>query len=65
MSGSSEVKLGDSVLIVDDNDLVGVSRLSLKASASTATFFKRGLVQIGQLRLISKVTFLVKSVAAS
>ena len=56
MSGSSEVKLGDSVLIVDDNDLVGVSRLSLKASASTATFFNRGLVQIGQLRLISKVT---------
>ena len=46
MSGSSEVKLGDSVLIVDDNDLVDVSRLSLKASASTATFFNRGLVQI-------------------
>ena len=45
MSGSSEVKLGDSVLVVDDNNLVGrVGKLSLKASASTATFFNRGLV---------------------
>ena len=44
MSDSSYVKLGDSVLIVDDNNLVGVSKLSLKASASTATFFNRGLV---------------------
>ena len=47
MLGSSEVKLGDSVLIVDDDDLVGVSKLSLKASASTATFFDIGLEQIG------------------
>ena len=44
MSGSSEVKLGDSVLVVDDNNLVGVGKLSLKASASTFTFFNRGLV---------------------
>ena len=44
MSGSSEVKLSDSVLVVDDNYLVGVGKLSLKASASTATFFNRGLV---------------------
>ena len=44
MSDSSYVKLGDSVLIVHDNNLVGVSKLSLKASASTATFFNRGLV---------------------
>ena len=46
MSGSSGVKLGDSVLIVDDNILVGqgVSKLSLKASASTATFLNKGLV---------------------
>lgn len=44
MSGSSEVKLGDSVLVVDDNNLVGVGKLSLKASASTTTFFNRGLV---------------------
>ena len=44
VSGSSEVKLGDSVLVVDDNNLVGVGKLSLKASASTATFFNRGLV---------------------
>lgn len=44
MSGSSEVKLGDSVLVVDDNNLVDVGELSLKASASTATFFNRGLV---------------------
>ena len=51
MSGSSEVRLGDSVLIVDDNDLVGASKLSLKASATTAAFFNRGLVQIGQLEL--------------
>ena len=29
MSGSSEVKLGDSVLIVDAYVLVGVSKLSL------------------------------------
>ena len=41
MSGSSE---GDSVLVVDDNNLVDVGELSLKASASTATFFNRGLV---------------------
>ena len=51
MSGASEVKLGGSILIVDDNDKVGVSKLSLKASANTATFFNRGLVQIGQLEL--------------
>ena len=44
VSGSSEVKLGDSVLVVDDNNLVGVGKLSLKASASTTTFFNRGLV---------------------
>ena len=44
VSGSSEVKLGDSVLVVDDNNLVGVGKLSLKASASTAAFFNRGLV---------------------
>ena len=44
MSGSSEVKLGDSVLVVDDNNLVGVGKLLLKASTSTATFFNRGLV---------------------
>ena len=44
MSGSSEVKLGGSVLIVDDENLKGVSKLSLKASASTATCFNRGLV---------------------
>ena len=44
MSGSSEVKLGDSVLVVDDNNLVGVGKLSLKVSASTDTFFNRGLV---------------------
>ena len=62
MSGSSEVKLGDSVLVVDDNNLVGVGKLSLKASASTATFFNRGLVSKYRLdRVISKVTFLVKS----
>ena len=28
MSGSSEVKLGDSVLVVDDNNLVGVELIS-------------------------------------
>ena len=28
MSGSSEVKLGDYVLVVDDNNLVGVRKLS-------------------------------------
>ena len=39
MSGSSEVKMGDS-----DNNLIGVGKLSLKASASTPTFFNRGLV---------------------
>ena len=44
MSGSSEVKLGDSVLVVDDNNLVGVGKLSLKVSDSTTTFFNRGLV---------------------
>ena len=27
MPGSSEVKLGDSVLVVDDNNLVGVGRV--------------------------------------
>ena len=54
MSDSSEVKLGDSVLIVDDNSLVGVSKRPLKASAITATFFNRGLVQIGQLELFRK-----------
>ena len=63
MSGSSEVKLGDPVLVVDDNNLVGVGKLSLKASASTATFFNRGLVSKYRLNstVISKVTFLVKS----
>ena len=44
MSGSSEVKLGDSVLVVDDNNLVGVDKLSLKALASITTLFNRGLV---------------------
>ena len=53
MSDSSEVKFGDSVLIVDDNNVVGVSKLSLKASASTATFFNRGLVSTGKYRLDS------------
>ena len=36
--------MGDSVLVVDDNNLVGVGKLSLKASDSTTTFFNRGLV---------------------
>ena len=53
MSGSSEVKLGDSVLVVDDNNLVGVGKLSLKASASTATFFDRGLVSKYRLDSLS------------
>ena len=44
MSGSSEVKLGDSVLVVDDNNLADVGKLSLKESSSTATFFNRGSV---------------------
>ena len=44
MSGSSAVKLGDSVFVVDDNNLVGVGKLLLKASDSTTTFFNRGLV---------------------
>ena len=39
MSGSSEVKLGDSVLVVDDNNLVGVGELSLKASCSLHSYF--------------------------
>ena len=51
MSGSSEDKLDVSALVVDDDDLVGVSKLRLKVSASMATFFNRGLVQIGQLEL--------------
>ena len=33
-------------------DLVGVSKLSLKASVSVVSFFKRGFVQIGQLELL-------------
>ena len=49
MSGSSEVKLDVSALVFDEDYLVGVSKLRLKASASIATFFNRGLVQIGQL----------------
>jgi len=42
------------VHVVDDDDLVGVSKLRLKASASMATFFNRGLVQIGQLELFRR-----------
>ena len=56
--------MGDSVLVVDDNNLVGVGKLSLKASDSTTTFFNRGLVSISTdwtVRVISKVTVLVKS----
>ena len=42
------------MLVVDDDDLVGDSKLRLKASASMATFFNRGLVQIGQLELFRR-----------
>lgn len=44
MLGFLEVKLGDFVLIVDDNDLVGVSRFLLKVLVSIVIFFNRGLV---------------------
>ena len=41
-------------ILVFVEDLVGVSKLSLKASASLLVFFKRGFVQIGQLELLKK-----------
>lgn len=46
MLGFLEVicKLGDFVLIVDDDDLVGVSKFLLKVLVSIVIFFNRGLV---------------------
>ena len=44
----------ESVVLFIEEDFVGVSKLSLKASARVVIFFNRGFVQIGQLELFRR-----------